>query len=123
MVESGNMNDTKLVTYSSSVLSLRSMGTVVLLAELNDIEIHTGDIRNAYLIARTTEEIVFKSGPEFSPFGHSWQFILINKSLYALKFSGARFHSHLSDTLTSLGFFPFMGGCNVWMCDEGNYFS
>ena len=54
MVVSCKMNGPNLDTYYYSVISLRSMRTVVLLDDLNDIEICTGDIRNTYLNSRTT---------------------------------------------------------------------
>ena len=31
-------------------------------------------------------------------------------------------HSCLSDALTTLGFVCYMGGCDIWMCNEGDYY-
>ena len=62
MVASGNMTGPNLNTYYSSVISLRSVRTIVFLAELNNIETCTGDIRNTYLTARNNEKIVLNSG-------------------------------------------------------------
>ena len=47
MMASGNMNVTNIDTFYSSVISIRSMRTVVLLSELNYIETCTGDISNS----------------------------------------------------------------------------
>ena len=63
MVASVNMTGPNLDTYYSRVISLRSVGSVVFLSELNNIETRTGDISNAYLTAHTTEKILFNSGP------------------------------------------------------------
>ena len=81
MVVSGNMTGPNRDTYYSSFISLRSMRTVVFLAEPNNIEICTGDIRNSYLTARTTDKIVFNGGTEFSPFGHAGHLLLIKTTL------------------------------------------
>ena len=102
MVASGNMTGTNLDNYYSSFISFCSMRTVILLAELNNIEIRTGDIRNAYLTARNTEKIVFNSGTGFSPFKYTVRLLLIKTALYGLKSSGARLHSSLSYSLTAL---------------------
>ena len=121
IVASGIMNGPNLDTYYSSFILLRSMRIVVFLDEFNKIETHTGDISNAYLTARTTENIVLNYGPEFSTFGHEYHFLLIKTALYGLNSSGARFYSCISDTLTALGFVPSMVGCDIWMHNEGDY--
>ena len=113
MVASGNMTRTNIDSYYSSVISLQSMSTFVFLDELNDIEICTGDISNAYLTARTIAKIYFDSGPKFYPFGHTGHLLLIKTALFGIKSLGARFHSHLSDSLTALGFAPSMEGCDI----------
>ena len=81
MVTSGNITGTNLDTYYSSVIPLRSLCTVFLLAEMNNIETCTGDISNVCLTAHTTEKIIFNSGPEFSPFGHAGHLLLIKTAL------------------------------------------
>ena len=113
MVPAGNMTGPNIDTYYSSVISLRSMHTIIFLAELNDIKIFTGDISNAYLTACTTEKIVFDSIPYFSPSVHVVHLLLIKNALYGLKTSGARFHSLLSDYLTALCFVPYTGGFDI----------
>ena len=99
------------------------MCTVYFLDELNDIESRSGDIRNACITARTSNKIVFNSGPEFYPFGHAAHMILIKIALYGLKSLGTSFHSRLLDALTALGFFPYLGGSYISMCDVGDYYS
>ena len=121
-VASSNMTWPNIDTYYYIVISLRSMRTIVFLAELNNIETHTCDISNAYLTARTTENIIFNSGSKFAPFGHAGHLPLIKTTIYGLKSSGARFHSQLSDSLIALGFVPSMGGCDIWILNKGNYY-
>ena len=99
------------------------MCTVFFSSELNYIEIRTGDIINSHLTARTTENIVFYYRPKFDPFGHVGHLLLVKTALYGLKILCVRFHSRLSDSLTALGFVPSMGGFDIWVCDEGGYYS
>ena len=110
-----NMTGNNLEMYYSSVISLSSMHNVVLLAELDNIETHAGDISNTYLTARTTDKIIFNSVPEFEPFGHVGHLLLIKISLYGLNSSGARFYYRLSDSLKTLGFVHYMGGYDICM--------
>ena len=115
MVDSGNMNGPNLDTHYSIVISLRSMRTVVLLDELNNIETCTGDISNTYMTEQTTEKIVFNAGPKFAPFVHAGHLMTINTSLYVFNSSSVRFHSQISDALAALGFLPSVVGCDIWM--------
>ena len=118
MMVSGNMTGPNLDTYYSSSISLRSVRTVVFLAEFNNTESCTGDIIIAYLNARTTQKIVFNSVPEFEPFIHECHLILIKTVLYVLNSSCIRFHFHISDAPTALGFVPSMGECDIWMRNQ-----
>ena len=93
MVASGNITGSNLDTYYYNVISLRSMRTVVFLAELNNIQTLTGDISNAYMTALTTENILFNAGLDFAPFGRVVHLLTINNALHGINSSGARFHS------------------------------
>jgi hypothetical protein len=46
--------------------------------------------------------------------------LVISKTLYGLRTSGARFHKRLADTLRAEGFSPSLAGPNVWMRDAGD---
>jgi hypothetical protein len=52
---------------------------------------------------KTKEKVYIIAGPEFGSTlcGRN---LVINKSLYGLKTSAARFHEHLAESLLSLGF-------------------
>ena len=63
MVDSGNITGPNIDTYYSSVVSLRSIFTVLFISELNNIETGTGDTSNSYLTIRTDDKIVFNAGP------------------------------------------------------------
>ena len=105
---SGNVTVPNTDTYYYSVISLHSMRTIMFLDELNNIETRTGYISKTYRTSRTMEKIVSNAGLEFAHFEHAGHLLLIKTALYGLKSYGARFHSPISDALTSLGFIPSM---------------
>ena len=61
------------------------------------------------------------AGPEFGP-DLEGRVLIIYKSLYGLKSSGARFHEHLSATLKNLGFLPSRADADLWMKDCGTHY-
>jgi len=91
---------------------------ICFLAELNELEIMSADIGNAYLKAYTKEKVYCVAGPEFGDLaGHT---LIIIKALYGLRTSGARFHERLVDTLRDLGFKPSYADPDLWMRDNGS---
>jgi hypothetical protein len=75
------------------------------LATLNDLDIQTADVGNAYLNAPTKECVYTTVGPEF---GAELQgsLIIIVRALCGLKSSGAAWRGHHANTLHSMGFDP-----------------
>ena len=85
---------------------------------MNGLQVTGGDIGNAYLEAYTKEKICFRAGPEFGPLeGH---LMVVEKALYGLRTSGARFHAKFADTLRTLGFVPSYADPDVWIRDAGD---
>ena len=48
--------------------------------------------------------------------------MIINKSLYGLKSSGARFHEHLSTRLKQMGYHPSKADLNLWIKKVGDHY-
>ena len=70
----------------SDVVSLRGLRIVLFLAKLNDLQVYSTDIGNAYLEAQTAEKVYIVAGPEFGDReGHT---LVIYKALYGLRTSG-----------------------------------
>ena len=60
----------------------------MLLSELNEMLLWMADAGNAYLKAWTKERLYIVAGPEFGPLeGH---ILIVDKALYGLRSSGAR---------------------------------
>ena len=76
------------LTYSS-VVSQDSVRIALLLAALNDVDLKSLDIQNAYLTADCRERIWTRAGPEFG--SEQGAAMIVRKALYGLKSSGAAF--------------------------------
>ena len=100
-VAQGNMTEApKTLTYAS-VVSRESVRIALTLAALNDLEVKSADIKNAYLTAPVTEKIWTILGPEFGE--DAGKKAIIVRALYGLKSAGAAFRNHLADCMDTLG--------------------
>ena len=107
-------------TYSG-VVSLEAIRMGFLLAKLNGLTVCAGDVGNAFLYGKTREKVFVIAGPEFGPELEGKRMI-VDKSLYGLKTSSARFHEHLSATLSKFGFKPSKAYTDLWMKKvDGHY--
>ncbi len=90
------------------------MRIAFLSAALNDLDVQAADVGNAYLNAPVKDHVYTTAGPEF---GAEFQgrMIIIARALYGLKSSGAAWHSHLANTLHSMGFKSSLADPDVWL--------
>jgi hypothetical protein len=88
------------ITYAS-VVSRESVRIALTLAALNDLEVKTTDIENAYLTAPVGEKICCRLGPEFGR--EAGKKALIVCSQFVLKSAGALFCNRLADCMRHLG--------------------
>jgi hypothetical protein len=100
------------ITYAS-VVSRELVRIALLLAALNDVEVKTLDIENAYITAPNAEKIYTVLGPEFGL--EAGKKALIVRALYGLKSAGALFCNHLADCMQHLGFTPCLADPDLWM--------
>ena len=104
LVAGGHLTDPSIEGTYSGVVSLRSMRIALTAAELNNLQVMVGDVSSAYLEAYTQEKVCFKAGPEFGVLeGH---LLLIERALYGLRTSGARWHDWFAETLREMEFSP-----------------
>ena len=100
-----------IITYAS-IVSREFVCIALTLAILNDLEVKTSDIQNAFLASPAAEKISTICGPEFGPDAGK-QAILV-QSLYGLKITGAAFHNHLADCMRILGYKPCLADQDLW---------
>ena len=88
---------------------------------MNGLKVCAADIGNAYLNGRTREKVYVIAGPEFGPEIRGKRMI-IDKALYGLKSSGARFHEHLSAKLRKMGYRPSKADSDLWYKWTGTHY-
>ena len=93
-------NHVKSLTYVS-VVSRESVRIALILAALNDLEVKTSDIQNAYMTVSCSEKVHTTLGTEF---GETTGKTPIVRALYGLSSSGASFRDHLADYMCHLGY-------------------
>jgi Reverse transcriptase (RNA-dependent DNA polymerase) len=113
LVADGHLTDITVDLVYSGVVSLRGFRLVLFLAELKDLQLWATDIGNAYLEAYATEKVYIIAGPKFGE--REGQILVINKALYGLCSSGARWHDRFTDCIRGLGFFPCKAEPDIWM--------
>ena len=108
----GYMTETPATLTYSSVVSRDSVWIALTVAALNDLQVMSCDIHNAYLMTDYQEEIWTYAGPKFGSDQGSIMFM--RKALYGLKSSGAAFWAHLAETLHDIGFCPTRADPDDW---------
>jgi Reverse transcriptase (RNA-dependent DNA polymerase) len=112
-VAGGHLTEIPLDSVYSGVVSLRGLGIMLFLSELNQLEVWATDNGNAYLEASTKETIFIIGGTEFG-LRHG-PILIIRKALYGLRSSGKRWHERFADCLRDEGFSPCKTEPDVWI--------
>ena len=104
----------------SGVASLRSVRMAILAGQLNNLKITAFDVVSAYLEAKTREKLYIIAGPEFGELqGH---ILIVEKALYGLRTSGARWAESLADELRNDHWTQSIADPAVWMKDKGTHY-
>jgi hypothetical protein len=103
LVAGGHTTEAPATVTYASVVSRESVRVALLLAALNNLEVKTADIENAYITAP----------PEFGSEAGKKAFVV--RALYGLKSAGASFRNHLADCMRHMGFKPCLADPDVWM--------
>ena len=114
-VAGGHVTELPVDLTYSSVLAYDSVCLAFLIAALNDIELLSADIGNAYLNAYTKERVHTTCGMEFGQ-DLVGCIAIIRHALYGLKSSRAAWHSLFTETLYDLGFKSSLTDPDVWLC-------
>jgi hypothetical protein len=101
LVSDGNLTVNDKEDIYSGAVCMVTLRIGVFLGELYGISCCACDIGNAFLYGKTKEKVYITAGPEFGANFHGKN-LIIDKPLYGLKTSAARFHEHLSESLLRL---------------------
>ena len=111
-VAGGHTTDTPASLTYSSVVTRESVRIAFTIAALNDLDILSCDIGNAYLNAPCREKIWFQAGPEFG--SREGCAVKVVRALYGLKTSGASWRNMLAQTIRDMGFLPTRADPDAW---------
>ena len=84
-----------------------------MIAHSQNLKVLFGDVSNAFVTTTTSEKVYCIVSPEFGQ--KQGMTVIIEKALYGLTTSAARFHNHLADTFPSLNFNPTRFDHDVWI--------
>jgi hypothetical protein len=115
-IAGGHMTETPATNTYASVVSRESVCIALTLAALNNLELKSADIENAYLTAPVSEKIWCILGPEFS--ANAGKLAIVVWCLYDLKSAGASFWNHLADFMQHLGWESCIADQDLWMKAE-----
>jgi hypothetical protein len=85
----------------------------LLIAALNDLDVFSADIQNAYLTSPCEEKIWTILGAEFGPYRQGKKALVV-RALYGLYSAGAAIINHLASCLGHFGFTSSRGDPDVW---------
>ena len=112
LVAGGHRTDPPKEDIFSGVVSMEAVRLGFILARLNGLLVCAGDVGNAFLYGKTREKVYVIAGEEFGE--NKGKRMIIDRSLYGLRSSAARFHEHLSVKLKKMGFLPSKADPDLW---------
>jgi hypothetical protein len=113
MVAGGHMTEAPAVLTYCSVVSRESVRIALTMAALNDLEVKSSDIMNAYLTSPCEEQVWTILGPEFG--GDAGKKAVLVRALYGLKSAGASFGKHIADCMRTMGYTSCKADPDIWM--------
>ena len=114
-VKDGHRTPEPELSTFTGVVSRESVRILALTyAAMNNIKVTVCDIRNAYLLAPSSEKHCVICGPEFG-LEHVRKVALIRRALYGGKACGVDFWRHLWTYMQHLGFSSCKADSDIWI--------
>ena len=98
--------------YQQVLLICTSVRIALTLAALNELEVKTSDIQNAYLTAPCSEKVNTTLGTKSGE--NKGKTTVIVRALYGLASSGASFRNHIADCMHHLGYKSCLPDLDLW---------
>ena len=111
LVACGNFTNPDTADIYSGVVSIESVRILFTLADVNNLKVIAADVCNAYLNGKTREKLY--SQLDYGKL--KGKYLIIDKALYGLKTSAARWADAISETLYLLGFRASYADTEIWM--------
>ena len=121
LVAGGNCTSPPKEDVYSGVVGLETIRLGFALAAIHGLDVCAADVGNAYLYGTTNEKVCIRAGPEFGP-ERQGKWLIIEKALYGLRSSGARWHEAFADIIREMGYMPSKADPNLWIKDCGGHY-
>jgi Reverse transcriptase (RNA-dependent DNA polymerase) len=121
LVAGGNWTENEKEDIYSGIVRMDTVRIGFFFRDLYGLSCCACEIGNAFLYGKTKEKVYITAGPEFGA-TLCGKNLIINKSLYGLKTSAARFHEHLAESLLRLGFKKTKHDPDLWMIDKTSHY-
>ena len=121
LVAGGHMTNPTTEDVFSGVVGMETVRLGFILARLNNLLVCAGDVSQAFLYGKTREKVYIIGGDEF-PEHMRGKRLIIDKALYGLKSSSARFHEHSSEKLRIMGFRPTKVDADLWYRKQADHY-
>ena len=120
LVAGGNKTTPPKEDLYSGVVDLMSVRIGHMIAAANGLTVCAADIGNAFLYGKTREKVYIVAGREFGTLAGTP--LIIDRGLYGLRSSSARFHEHLSTKLRAMGYRPSKADTDFWIANKGDHY-
>ena len=121
LVCGGNLTDIPKEDVYSGVVGLDTVRLAFQIAQMQQLLVCAADVGTAFLYGKTKEKVYIVAGKEFGELSN--RPLIIDKGLYGLRSSAARFHEHLAKTVRNLGFRPSKLDPDLYIREvEGSYY-
>jgi hypothetical protein len=120
LVAGGNKTTPPKEDLYSGVVDLMTVRIGHMLAKANGLQVCAADIGNAFLYGKTREKVYIIAGREFGTLAGTP--LIIDRGLYGLRSSSARFHEHLSTKLRAMGYRPSKADTDFWIANKGDHY-
>ncbi len=120
LVPGGQMTDPPIDNIYSGVVGMEAIRMGFFLATLTELDVYAADIGNPFLHRKTREKVFIIAGPKFG--AAQGKLLIIDKGLYGLRSSLARFHKHLATKLRQMKYKPSFPDPDLWIQDCGTHY-
>ena len=120
LVVQGNHSDPPKEDIYSGVVNMDSVRLAFQIAAMNNLSVCAADVSTAFLYGKSREKVYINAGKEFGEL--EGQTLIVDKGIYGLRSSAARFHEHLSEKIRRMGFKPSRADPDLYIREANGHY-
>ena len=120
LVVNGSKSDPPKEDIYSGVVNTDNVRLAFQIAAMNGLDVCAADVSTAFLYGKSREKVYIIAGPEFGEL--QGKTLIVDKGIYGLRSSAARFHEHISEKIRKMGFHPSKADADLYIREaDGHY--